>query len=268
MWHPQREEFDAAPAALVRPHPAANTHTPMKIHLARRFHPATLIVPAVLALAFGCSRANPFRAVERGIQAELPRLIGPAEQYQVTVSRSSGNLVAGRIPWIDIQGRNVRAIEGLNLDELLVRLEGVRFDRSKRELEAVEQSRFEARLGAASLTRYIQQRSPALRDVRVRFTEGRVMVRATPALLGLGVPVEVTGRPVVRGSTTLHFDADRVAVLRIGLPEFVAQRLEAAINPLVDLAAMSLPVQPSSVAIHGDRAIIAGTAVVKGLQSR
>jgi hypothetical protein len=229
-----------------------------------------LLRPAllVLLLNLGCSRANPFRAVERGIQAELPRLIGPAERYQVAVSRSSGKLVAGRIPWIDIQGWNVKAIEGLNLDELLVRLEGVHFDRSDRRLEEVELSRFEARLGAASLTRYIQQRSPVLRDVQVRFIEGRARVRATPALLGLGVPVEVMGRPVLRGGTALHFDADRVAVLRVGLPEFVAQRLEASINPLVDLAAMPFPVQLSAVTIQGDRAIIIGTATIKGLQSK
>jgi hypothetical protein len=220
----------------------------------------------LLLLLLGCSRTNPFRAVERGIQAELPRLIGPADQYEVTVSRSSGNLVAGRIPWIDILGRNVRAIEGLSLGELRVRLEGVRFDRAKRELTEVTQSRFEARLGAASLTRYLQQRSPSLRDVQVRFTQGRVQVRATPALLGIGVPVQVTGRPVLRGGTALHFDADRVAVLRIGLPEFVAQRLEASVNPLVDLAAMPFPLQLSTVTIQGDRAIFTGTATIRGVR--
>lgn len=226
-----------------------------------------LLLLIASTLLLGCSRANPFRAVERSILAELPQVIGPAERYQVTVSRSSGNLVAGRIPWIDIHGRNVRAIEGLNLDELLVRLEGVRFDRSKRALEEVDQSRFEARLGAASLTRYLQQRSPMLRDVQLRFTEGHVRVRATPALLGLGVPVEVTGRPVIQGGTALHFDADRVAVLRVGLPAFVAERLEATVNPLVDLAAMPFPLQLSTVAIQGDRAILTGTATIKGLRS-
>src|SRR5438445_286434 len=127
-------------------------------------------LPPILLLALphtiGCSRADPFRAIERSIQAELPRMIGPADRYEVTVSRSGGRLIAGHIPWIEIRGRNVRAIEGLILDELQVRLEGVRFNRSDRRVTEIAQTQFSAGISDASATRFVLRRSPALRDVQ------------------------------------------------------------------------------------------------------
>src|SRR5947209_7442539 len=99
-----------------------------------------------VALAPGCGRVSPFRAIERSVQAQLPRLIGPADRYEVKVSRSGGSLIAGQIPWIEIHGRNVRAIEGLNMDELEVRLEGVRFNRVDRSVREIAATHFEERI--------------------------------------------------------------------------------------------------------------------------
>jgi hypothetical protein len=221
-----------------------------------------LLCTASVCLCVGCSRASPFRAVEHSIQAELPRMIGPADRYQVSVSRSGGSLLAGRIPWVEIEGRNVRAIEGLNLDRLHVRLEEVRFRRSDHTVEEIGQTRFEAGLGADSVTRFVQRRSPGLRDVRVRFSSGLVRVHATPALLGIGFPLEIEGRPVLHGTTAINFDASRVALLRLGLPEFAVRRLEAQVNPLVDLATMPFPLQLTAVQIAGNQAVITGTATL------
>jgi hypothetical protein len=189
-------------------------------------------------------------------------MIGPADRYEVTVSRSGGSLIAGQIPWIEIHGRNVRAIEGLNLDELQVRLEGVRFNRSDRRVTEIAQSRFTAGISAASATRFVRRRSPALGDVEVSFAPGVVRVRASPAVLGIGVPVELEGRPVLRGETAIAFDASRVAVLRLGLPEFAVRRLEERINPLVDLAALSFPLHLSEARIERDRAVVTGSAML------
>src|SRR5260370_24909032 len=138
---------------------------------------------------------------------------GPADRYEVLVSRSGGSLIAGRIPWIEIRGRNVRAIPGLNLDELKVRLEEVRFNRSERSVREIGQSRFEAHISAASAVQFLHLRSPNLRDVRVSFEREAIQVHATPALLGLGIPMEIDGQPVLRGPTTIPFDASRAAVL-------------------------------------------------------
>jgi hypothetical protein len=216
----------------------------------------------LLGLNSGCGGASPFRAVERSIQEKLPGLVGPADRYDVSVSRSGGNLIAGRIAWVNIHGRNVRAIEGLNLDDLDVRLEEVRFSRASRTVQEIGRTQFEARLSAASITRFLRQRSPNLRDVQVAFAGEVVRVRAARSVLGVGVPFEVEGRPVLRGPTTIDFSASRVAVLRLGVPEFAVRRLEERINPLVDLTKMPLPLRLSSVRVEGDRALISGTALL------
>ena len=78
-----------------------------------------------------------------------------------------------------------------------MRLEGVRFSRATRAVREIEQSRFEARVAAGSIVRSIHSRSPGLRDVGVGITRGEVRVHAAPTLLGLGVPIEVDGRPVL-----------------------------------------------------------------------
>src|SRR4051794_40136587 len=111
----------------------------------------------ILISALGCGPTDPFRTIERSIQAQLPRAIGPADRYEVSVSRSTGSLVAGQIPWISIHGRNVRAIAGLSLDELQVRMDGVRFDRGSRKVTSIENSRFEAAISAASATQFVRQ---------------------------------------------------------------------------------------------------------------
>ena len=208
----------------------------------------------------GCGGTSPFRAIERAIRDKLPSLLGPADRYEVAVSRSGGGLIAGRIPWINIQGRNVRAIEGLTLDDLDVRLEDVHFSRTSRTVQEIGLTRFEAHLSAASVVSYLHARSPSLRDARVSFSQGAVQVHAAPSLLGIGVPMDIEGRPVLRGTTTIDFAASRVAVLRLGLPAFAVRRLESRINPLVDLSTMPLPLHLTAVQIEGDRAVITGTA--------
>jgi hypothetical protein len=224
-----------------------------------------VLLLALLALP-GCSRASPFRSLEGSIRARLPRLIGPADRYEVVVSRSTAGLMAGRIPWIEIRGQNVRAIPGLNLDDLSVRLQGVRFNRADHTVREIEQSQFEAGIAAGSIERSIRSRSSRLRDARVSILNGEVRVHAAPALLGLRVPIAVEGRPVLHGTTAIDFEASRVSVLRLGLPEFVMRRLEGHINPLVDLSTLSLPVHLTAVRIDGDRVVVDGTTTLTPTQ--
>jgi hypothetical protein len=222
-----------------------------------RFH---AFLSLVLCLAGGCGGSSPFRSVERSIRDELPRLIGPADRYAVTVSRSGGGLLAGHIPWINIHGRNVRVVAGLNLDDLQVRLEDVRFSRTSRKVQQIGGTQFEAQVSAASVASYLHHRSPNLRDVQVAFAGSSVRVSAARPLLGIGMPFEVEGQPILRSPTAIDFAASRVAVLRLGLPEFAVRHVQERINPLVDLTAMPLPLNLTAVRVEGGRVLISGTA--------
>jgi hypothetical protein len=130
--------------------------------------------------------------------------------------------------------------------------------KEKRTITEVEQSRFIAILSPEALTEYVRRKGPHLRDVRLRLEEGNVVVDATPTFLGVGFPMSVEGQPRVRGATRLEFDAGRVAVLRLGLPEIAVRRLEATINPIVDVEELKLPVRISNVSVASDHVLVTG----------
>jgi len=52
-------------------------------------------------------------------------------------------------------------------------------------------------------------------------------------------------------------------VLRIGLPAFALRRLEETVNPIVDLAAMRLPVRAAEVRVADDRLRVAGEVTLE-----
>lgn len=226
-----------------------------------RWNPSLLLVLGVLLLTLtaGCgSDPSPFRSIERAVEQEMTARVGPAAAYRARVSRSGGNLVAGRIPWIEIEGKEVRLEGNLVLETLLVRLEGVRFDRGKREMTGMNAGVFTATVTPEAVTAAVRQRGPRLQDVRVRLRGAEIVVDASPALLGIGVPVQVEGRPVLRDEARIDFDVSRLAVLRIGLPGLAVRRLEEAINPIVDLSAMRLPVRATEVRVWESRLRVAG----------
>ena len=120
----------------------------------------------------------------------------------------------------------------------------------------------------AYLTRYDPFREAlSLRDAMDRLFQ-ESYVRPSAARANGWVPMDVEGRPMLRGPTAIDFAASRVAVLRLGLPEFAVRRMEARINPLIDLTTMPLPLHLTTVEIEGDRAVIAGTASLKPAQLR
>src|SRR5262249_14403433 len=133
---------------------------------------------------------------------------------------------------------------------------------SDRRVTQLGQSRFTAGISAASATRYVRARSSLLREVQVIFVPGAVRVKASPGMLGIGAPVEVEGRPLLGGETAIAFDASRVAVLHLGLPEFALRRLEERINPLVDLGGLPFPLRLSEVRVEKDKAVVAGSATL------
>jgi hypothetical protein len=72
--------------------------------------------------------------------------------------------------------------------------------------------------------------------------------------------MEIEGWPVLSGPAAIDFQASRIAVLRLGLPELALRRLESRINPLIDLSTLRFPVRLMSIRIDGDQALIDGTA--------
>jgi LmeA-like phospholipid-binding len=223
------------------------------------------LVPSALCLLIvlgGCGKADPYSATERAIRKTLPEYIGPAAEYKVRISRSDTNLLGGKIGWVEIQGRGVRAAETLTVDELEVRLDQVRFNRGDRSIRSVGASAITARISAASATRYVTQRGPQYAGTRFEFLGDEAVVHATPALLGIRVPVKVSGRPLLHGEQQIDFDTSHLSVSILPLPSPVLSLLERRINPILDLTALHLPLHLTGVHIEPGFAVITGTALL------
>jgi hypothetical protein len=219
-----------------------------------------LAVLCLLAVLAGCSKTDPYAATERSIRRSLPELIGPAREYSVRVARSDTNLLGGKIAWIEILGRGVRVSDGLMIDDLEVRLEDVRFNHGDRTITSVSGSAVTVRISETSATRYITERGPQFEGVRLEFRANEAVVHATPALLGIRVPVKVSGRPILRGEQAIDFDTSHLAVSILPIPASLLPVLERRINPILDLAPLNLPLRLSGVRIDPGFAVVTGSA--------
>jgi len=225
-----------------------------------RLRHACFAVLVVLVAVCGCSKTDPYGATERAIRRSLPEVIGPARSYEVRIARADTNLLGGKIGWIEIHGRDVRASEELTVDDLHVRLEGVRFDRDERAIKSITGSAVTARISAASATRYVAHRGPQYAGTRFEFRDNEAVVHVTPALLGIRLPVKVSGRPLLRGNNTIDFDTSHLAVSLLPLPSPLLTLLERRINPILDLATLNLPLSLNGVRIEPGFAVVTGAA--------
>lgn len=219
----------------------------------RRLFAAVLVLAAA-----GCGR--PFGNTERRIEARLPELVGPAEEYRVQLSRSTAGALRGRMRWMNVTGRNVELSPGVNVDRVDLRLEGIRADRRWRRLREIRKAEIKLELSEASLNRALDQRSPDFRDVQITLTSGRIRVVAPGPLVDAEGPVTIEGEPVLTTPTTLYWKRSRVAVGEFEVPDAALRKLEAAFNPLVDLSKLKYPVRLTHVAIGEGNLTVSGAA--------
>lgn len=215
----------------------------------------------------GCG-GKPFRRTERSIQARLSTVIGPADHYEVRLSRSTAGALRGRLRWLEIRGEKVEVVKDLKLDELAIRLEDVRFNRESGRLQEIGRAQFVAGITGDSVTEYLRRKASVLGEVEVRFTRGRMQIRIRPdffdpeELPESEAPIEIEGRPVLHGEKEIHWEASRIAVLRHEVPESLLRELEGVLNPLIDLEDARFPLRLSQIRIDHGRVVVAGLATL------
>ena len=68
--------------------------------------------------------------------------------------------------------------------------------------------------------------------------DGRVRLAATVSVFGASLRAAGDGRLVLRGGTAVDLVFDRIAVAGVPLPDAVAARVTAAVNPVLDIGAL------------------------------
>lgn len=214
-----------------------------------------------LAAAAGCGRVVEGKA-EGAIRDMLPRYVGPADKYAVDVGGKTSAMTRGRFRRVRIDGTNVRLTPQLTVAALGLDLTDVAVDPRAGRLEAVGAAGFSARIAEPELNRYVGDRRPGMRDLRVSCgTDGLLTVRARPEVLGYPtLPVQVRGtlRPREDGAR-LDFVPDSARVSVVPLPRFVVDHLVGRLNPVVDLSeGVALPVTVRSTSVQAGALTLTG----------
>lgn len=202
---------------------------------------------AAAVLLAGCD--PPAGWLEWGIERELPRLVAPADRYDVSIEGLRYS--AGEAELVTATGFRVRPPDGPVIDRIRVELRGVRYDRATERVQRVEQAHATAQVTAADIAAYLESRAEVRTATVSLQPPNRAVVRVQPILGGLTLPgatVEVTGEVLGAGSEIRFIVSDvRAAGVRLG--DEAARRVTEIVNPLVDLSGIPIPLQVTAAEV-------------------
>lgn len=205
-------------------------------------------------LAAGCS---PTRLVEERIAEALPRAVGPADAWDVTV-QGLGARGADRVVAV---GTNVRPTGGPAIERLDLVLTDVTSD--GRRLTGVGAGRATATLSTAALTDAVAADGALASPVVVLREPDGFAVRGRPTFDGLALPVAevaVEGRLVAGADGTVRLDVQRVRAAGLPLPGVVEREIEARVNPVADLRRTRARLRVTAVRVEGTRLVVEADA--------
>ena len=223
--------------------------------------PLLVLVPAVLC---GCSVSG---TVEDQIERALPRAIGPAESYDVTVDGLRARTSEAEA--VRAVGRRVRPEGAPVLERLDLDLWGVRYDRGERRLERVDSARAAARVLPADLSAFLEARR-GVRDVSIRLVPpDTAVVRVRPEVGNLalprGVAAEVDGR-LVAVDGRVHLEVLALRAVGLDLGRTAARRLSDQINPVVDLSETRPALRVTRVRVEDGGIVLVAEGDLTGLR--
>lgn len=209
---------------------------------------AAFIAIAAVALA-GCGSRE--SQVERAVERELPRIIGPAESYEVGVQGIRGAAGAGLVT---VRGTRVRPAGSPTLDRISIRLVNVLYNPDCTGVQSI--AGVEGRVGvvAADIAAFLEG-NRNLQNVEVTLQPPNVaVVRAQPEIPQLQLPagtvIEATGTLGGVGPL-VNYEVSQVSAAGLTLSDPAPGLLSDAINPVIDLSGMPLMLQFGELQVDG-----------------
>jgi hypothetical protein len=208
------------------------------------------VVAAAALLLAGCHATDD--RVESVLERELPKLLGPADRYEVDVEGVESDASAAEA--VDVIGYRIRPRQGPVIDRLSIELRDVQYDRENKRLERAESAHATAWITAADLADFLEQQD-GISDATVTLgAPDSVFLRVRPNLGGLvllpGAAVEVAGTIEGRGPY-LEYDVADVEAVGLNLGDWGSRRLTRLINPLIDLSGLPLRLDVTAVRVEG-----------------
>jgi hypothetical protein len=213
---------------------------------------------AILILAAGCG--NPVRSkVESRIESALPRLIGPAKSYSVSVSGSTVGMLKGRLRSAHIIGRDIQFPSGITVSELEVLSHGIEIDRHRQQISSVLDTSYSATLGQDALNKYLCDTYRQVPHLKTELRKDQLHVSASPEVAGVQVHISADAALKVRDNRYLILDLTNVSVVGVSTPGFAREYLESRINPVFDSASFGYDAKVDRVSIMPGGLRIEGT---------
>ncbi|MEO1592262.1 MAG: DUF2993 domain-containing protein [Cyanobacteria bacterium J06632_22] len=207
-----------------------------------------------LGLMVGCTPAG---LLERQIESQLPRYIGPADRYDVDIEGL--RVRANEAEQLTMVGERVRPEGSPVIEQLRLELSGIQFDRDAGQLTQVLAAGATARVTAADLAEFVAQ-EPNIRSAAIALeAPNRLTLEVAPELgsfpIPEGITLAVTGELTGSGSQVL-VNVTNVRAAGFNVSGMAAQQLNQILNPLVDLSGLPVALTVKSVAVDGDTVLL------------
>ena len=209
-------------------------------------------------LLTGCAPTETI--VERGIQRELPRMVGPAERYEVDARGI--NLLSGKAQRITAVGTRVQPEGAPLLEHVDVELRDVTYNLTEKRMERVGSALITAQVTDAALAAFLETHRH-LQEVSVTLEPpDRVAIRARPELSGVEIPTglnfSIAGRLAGAGQE-VNYEISEARAVGIGLGKSVAGALTEAINPLIDLSKVPVVLEITEMGVEDGAISVSAT---------
>jgi hypothetical protein len=214
---------------------------------------ALALIAAVVV--WGCAKTTSSVAA-RAIERALPKIVGPAQSYHVTIEGLRGTSYAETVT---ATGKRVHPKGSPVLDTVDIELKDVSYDPNRGELEKVGSATATITVLAGDIANYLNS-TGKVRDASVTLdAPDRAEVQAQVEIPGLPVSanavVTATGN-LTSGDNYINFDVAQVTAGGVVLPDAAVDVLSQAINPIVDLSSMPIAVRATGVHVENGDAVI------------
>ena len=219
------------------------------------------------ALVFvGCGHPVQETAAHK-IADRLPAVLGPAVHYDVQVDADPFALSRGHARAVHVQGVGVQLSPSLTLDTLTADVSDVSFDTKTQKLSHLGQTAFTASLGQGNLSRYLAQSKSRLPGLEVTLLPDTVEARVPVSALGYQTTAALSGslHPSSDDPRRLDFVVSSAQLGRVPVPAVLVNLALDALNPLLDLSALRVPLAVTDAKVTSSRLRLSGTANLSGL---
>lgn len=223
---------------------------------------ALLLAGAALVGSPGCVGSAVRRAAERSLERRLHGILGPADDYEVRIQKTSAaRLVRGRVERLVVDASGVRIDQHLRLESLHLVVHDLVVDEDEVDVRSAREGILRVELTEADINRYLRSRH-ARHEPQVTLLPGEIVAAVRSPLGGSSSRVTARGRLLVEEGLRLIFRADEVDFELLDVPGFSERYVEERINPLVDLSELKYPARLNELVIMKGLVRVRGAAAL------